>query len=92
MHAGLVIETPYCTQQTGVLTREMTLRAIQTTEAIAAKPGWMASFLVSLARDDLAPATLRGYRYDLRHFLAWHQSIQELGLQALLANRSSGSR
>jgi hypothetical protein len=46
----------------------MTLRAIQTAEAIAAEPGWMASFLASLARDDLAPATLRGYRYDLRHF------------------------
>jgi integrase/recombinase XerC len=54
----------------------MTLRAIQTAEAIAAEPGWMASFLASLARDDLAPATLRGYRYDLRHFLAWHQSVQ----------------
>jgi integrase/recombinase XerC len=55
----------------------MTLRAIQTAEAIAAEPGWMASFLASLARDDLAPATLRGYRYDLRHFLAWHQSLQD---------------
>jgi len=75
--AGLVIETLYCTQQTGVLTRGMTLRAIQTAEAIAAEPGWMASFLASLARDDLAPATLRGYRYDLRHFLAWHQSVQD---------------
>ena len=31
----------------------------------------MAAFLASLARDDLAPATLRGYRYDLRHFVAW---------------------
>ena len=30
----------------------------------------MASFLANLAREDLAPATLRGYRYDLRHFLA----------------------
>jgi site-specific recombinase XerD len=54
----------------------MTLRAIQAAEAIAAEPGWMASFLASLARDDLAPATLRGYRYDLRHFLAWHQSTE----------------
>jgi site-specific recombinase XerD len=25
----------------------------------------------------LAPATLRGYRYDLQHFLAWHQSVQD---------------
>jgi integrase/recombinase XerC len=37
----------------------------------------MAAFLASLAKDDLAPATLRGYRYDLQHFLAWHQSVQE---------------
>jgi site-specific recombinase XerD len=25
----------------------------------------------------LAPATLRGYRYDLRHFLAWHRTVQD---------------
>ena len=37
----------------------------------------MAPFLASLARDDLAPATLRGYRYDLRHFLAWHSAVQD---------------
>jgi integrase/recombinase XerC len=55
----------------------MTLRAIQAAETIAAEPGWMASFLASLAHDDLAPATLRGYRYDLRHFLAWHRTVQE---------------
>ena len=36
----------------------------------------MALFLDSLAREDLAPATLRGYRYDLRHFLAWHATVQ----------------
>src|SRR3954470_24781371 len=42
-----------------------------------AEPGWMTTFLASLARDDLAPATLRGYRYDLRHFLAWHRTIQD---------------
>jgi hypothetical protein len=55
----------------------MTLRAIQAVEAIAAEPDWMAPFLASLARDDLASATLRGYRYDLRHFLNWHQSVQD---------------
>ena len=55
----------------------MTLRAIQAAEAIAAEPGWMALFLASLAHDDLAPATLRGYRYDLRHFLAWHRTVQD---------------
>jgi len=37
----------------------------------------MSLFLASLAHDDLAPATLRGYRYDLRHFLAWHHTIQD---------------
>jgi integrase/recombinase XerC len=36
----------------------------------------MAAFLASLAHDDLAPTTLRGYRYDLRHFLAWHRTVQ----------------
>ena len=36
----------------------------------------MTLFLDSLARQDLAPATLRGYRYDLRHFLAWHAAVQ----------------
>jgi len=37
----------------------------------------MTSFLASLAQDDLAPATVRGYRYDLRHFLAWHRTVQD---------------
>jgi integrase/recombinase XerC len=36
----------------------------------------MTAFLASLAHDDLAPATLRGYRYDLLHFLAWHGTVQ----------------
>jgi hypothetical protein len=34
------------------------------------EPDWTAPILASLAREDLASATLRGYRYDLRHFLA----------------------
>ena len=29
----------------------------------------MAQFLAELARADLSPATVCGYRYDLRHFL-----------------------
>ena len=37
----------------------------------------MVAFFASLAHDDLAPATLRGYRYDLRHFLAWHRAVQD---------------
>src|SRR5947208_8294532 len=62
----------------GVLTRGMTSRAIPAAPITApAEPGWMTTFLASLARDDLAPATLRGYRYDLRHFLAWHRTIQD---------------
>jgi hypothetical protein len=34
IHAGSVIETPYCTQQTGGLTRGITLRAIHTKAAV----------------------------------------------------------
>ncbi len=37
----------------------------------------MAAFLLSLERDDIAPATVRGYRYDLRHFLAWRRTVQD---------------
>src|SRR3954471_15696187 len=55
----------------------MASRAIPTAPEIApAEPGWMTAFLASLAHDDLAPATLRGYRYDLLHFLAWHGTVQ----------------
>jgi integrase/recombinase XerC len=35
----------------------------------------MAQFLAGLAREDLSPATVRGYRYDLRHFLRWHRDV-----------------
>ena len=56
----------------------MTLRAIHAADAEALDEAeWMAPFLANLARDDLAPATLRGYRYDLRHFLAWHRTVQD---------------
>jgi len=37
------------------------------------------ALLASLARDDLAAATLRGYRCDLRNFFKWHQSVQDGG-------------
>jgi site-specific recombinase XerD len=47
------------------------------TENASAEPEWMAAFLLSLERDDLAPATVRGYRYDLRHFLAWRRTVQD---------------
>ena len=56
----------------------MTLRAIQAASAgSSVDPEWMPPFLASLAHDDLAPSTLRGYRYDLRHFLAWHRTVQD---------------
>ncbi len=56
----------------------MPLRAIPATLGnLSLEPGWMGSFLASLSHDDLAPATLRGYRYDLRHFLSWHATVQE---------------
>jgi len=79
MHAASSFNVAYCTQQTGGLTRGMTLRAIPAALVTPhpAEPGWMAPFLASLAHDDLAPATLRGYRYDLRHFLAWHRTVQD---------------
>ena len=54
------------------------MRAIHAAGVDAVEPGWMGPFLASLARDDLAPATLRGYRYDLRHFLAWHRTVQDM--------------
>ncbi|MGH7122128.1 MAG: tyrosine-type recombinase/integrase [Acetobacteraceae bacterium] len=55
----------------------MTLRAIQTpTQPVAADPPWLTAFLAALTRADLAPATRRGYGYDLRHFLAWRASVQ----------------
>jgi site-specific recombinase XerD len=56
------------------------LRAIQATSAAATRSGdptWLIEFRASLAREDLSPATLRGYLYDLRHFLRWHQSVQD---------------
>ena len=55
----------------------MALRAIQTlTQPAAPDPAWLTAFLDDLARADLAPATRRGYGYDLRHFLAWHAGVQ----------------
>lgn len=56
------------------------MRAIQARSGTPPEPGdpsWLTRFLASLAREDLSPATLRGYRYDLRHFLRWHQGVTE---------------
>ena len=69
------------------------MRARQTV-ATFDDPGWMAPFLDSLRRADLAAATLRGYRYDLRHFLRWRlgtgrglATVAELGEHDLIAYR-----
>jgi len=32
---------------------------------------WLADFVSRLRREDLAAATVRGYRYDLHQFLRW---------------------
>ena len=54
------------------------MRAIQPrAQPTIADPAWLTAFLTELARTDLAPATRRGYGYDLRHFLTWHASIQD---------------
>lgn len=42
----------------------------------SADPDWLSRFIDSLRREDLSAATVRGYRYDLRHFLAWHETAQ----------------
>jgi len=58
----------------------MILRAIQTRRAAlpgAREPPWLGQFRASLAREDLSAATLRGYLYDLRHFLRWHASLED---------------
>ena len=40
-------------------------------------PTWLQTFLDRLAADDLSAATRRGYRYDLRHFIAWYTSLHD---------------
>ncbi len=63
----------------------MTLRAIQAALAApppeAGDPPRLVQFLASLAREDLSPATLRGYRYDLRHFLRWYKGVQDASFE-----------
>ena len=58
----------------------MTLRAIQSSRATRPQsddPAWLKSFLHSLSHEDLSPATLRGYRYDLYLFLDWRSAVEE---------------
>ena len=54
------------------------MRAIHASGAVVpgvADPDWMTQFFAGLAREDLSPATLCGYRYDLWHFLRWHHGV-----------------
>ncbi len=53
---------PYCTQQTTLLSRGLTLREIQPGSAKSGEHPWVVSFLKALAREDLASVTVRGYR------------------------------
>jgi site-specific recombinase XerD len=46
------------------------LRTIQRTRP-RANERWLPAFLDRLRRDDLSPTTVRGYHYDLAHFLDW---------------------
>jgi site-specific recombinase XerD len=55
-----------------VLTRGFTLREIQPPRSKSGDPVWIASFLKALAREDVAPVTVRGYRSDLGVFAAWY--------------------
>ena len=36
----------------------------------------MSRFIECLRREDVSAATVRGYHYDLRHFLVWHEAVQ----------------
>ena len=56
------------------------MRPRQTTPSID-DPPWLSSFIGSLSRADLSPATCRGYRYDLRHFLTWRATIHSAPLE-----------
>ena len=56
------------------------MRAIhssQTNRPRSDDPAWLKSFLNSLSRENLSPATLRGYRYDLHLFLDWRSTVDE---------------
>jgi site-specific recombinase XerD len=50
------------------------LRKIQQSKLNDAN-SWLPSFLSNLQREDLSPATVRGYRYDLAHFHNWFTAL-----------------
>jgi site-specific recombinase XerD len=53
----------------------MTLRATRQVPR-SDDPNWISRFIDSLRREDLSAATVRGYGYDLRHFLVWYETAQ----------------
>src|SRR5512146_2400391 len=63
----------YCTQQTGPLSRGLSLREIPPSHPKSGDHPWLAAFLKALAREDVAPVTVRGYRSDLGLFAAWYE-------------------
>jgi hypothetical protein len=58
---------PGFTEQTGGLTRGITLHTTQPA-ARNSPDHWLADLVDLLRRGDLAPATVRGYHYDLQQF------------------------
>jgi hypothetical protein len=70
LHVINRLHLPGFTQQTGGLTRGTTLRTTQPAKR-KSPDRWHADFVGRLGRDDLASATVRGYRYDLERFLRW---------------------
>jgi len=70
--AMLLIWPPYCAPQTEGLSGGTTLREIQPRARIQGEHPWKAEFVLALAREDLAPLTVRGYAGDVDMFLRWY--------------------
>jgi site-specific recombinase XerD len=85
---------PYWTQQTGLLTRGLTLREIQPNRAKFREHPWLTAFLKALAREDVASVTVRGYHSDLGQFAVWYdgQPIEKLTASDLAHFRQYLSR
>jgi site-specific recombinase XerD len=52
----------------------MTLRITRDGEG----PGWLAGFMASLRDEGVSVLTLRAYRSDLLHVLAWHKGPDDI--------------
>src|SRR5271155_4259462 len=46
-------------------------------DPMSTDPDWLCRFIDDLRRADLSAATVRGYGYDLRHFLRWHEATTQ---------------